>query len=190
MKVVHSRSLPPCVRDSMFSHLSSNNYPEHKIQKGFLPKLSGTFEHTAEVAHIINKVRVKQISPVITLLDLKNLFGEVHHNLIPKVLKYLHIPMNVHTIIGNLYSNFHTSITTKSFIMARRGVLHGDCLIPLAFNLCFNTFIKYISDPKFAEFTFYTSLLNPLHWFQFADDAAVITSMENENQLLLNHFSR
>ena len=39
-----------CVRDSMFSYLSSNKYLEHKIQKGFLPKLSGTFEHTAQIA--------------------------------------------------------------------------------------------------------------------------------------------
>ena len=42
-----------CVRDSPFSFLSSNNYLEHRIQKGFLPKLSGTFEHTAHMAYII-----------------------------------------------------------------------------------------------------------------------------------------
>ena len=28
------------------------------------------------------------------------------------------------------------------------------------------------------------------HWYQFADDAAVITGMENHNQALLNEFSR
>ena len=71
-----------------------------------------------------------------------------------------------------------------------RGVLQGDCLSPLTFNLCFNTFIRYISDPTFAQFGFSTASLTPLHWFQFADDAAVITSLEQENQLLLNHFSR
>ena len=32
-------------------------------------------------------------------------------------------------------------------------------------------------------------LLNPIHWFQFADDAAVITGQESENQPLLNRFS-
>ena len=32
-------------------------------------------------------------------------------------------------------------------------------------------------------------MLNPIHWFQFADDAAVITSQESENQHLLNRFS-
>ena len=32
-------------------------------------------------------------------------------------------------------------------------------------------------------------MLNPLHWFQFADDAAVTTGQESENQHLLNRFS-
>lgn len=31
-------------------------------------------------------------------------------------------------------------------------------------------------------------MLNPLHWFQFADDAAVITGQESENQHL-NRFA-
>ena len=70
------------------------------------------------------------------------------------------------------------------------GVLQGDCLSPLTFNLFFTTFIRYISDLKFAKFGLSTSTLNPLHWFQFSEDAAVITSLENENKLLLNHFSR
>ena len=123
-------------------------YYYYKIQKGFLPKLTGTFEHASQMANIINKARLKQRSFVITLLDLKNAFGEVHHNLIQEVLQYHHIPLHIQTIIGNLYSNFRTSIVTKSFrtpfIKVGRGVLQGDCLSPLTFNLCFNTFIRYI----------------------------------------------
>ena len=55
---------------------------------------------------------------------------------------------------------------------------------------CSNAFIRYISDPKFAQFGFYTSSLYSLHWLQFSDDAAVIASLENENKLLINHFSK
>ena len=44
-----------CLRDSMFAFLSANGYIEHHIQKGFMPKLSGTYEHTAQMAHIINR---------------------------------------------------------------------------------------------------------------------------------------
>ena len=31
--------------------------------------------------------------------------------------------------------------------------------------------------------------LNPIHWFQFTHDAAVISGQERENQLLLNRFT-
>ena len=65
-----------CLRDSMFAFLSANGYIEHCIQKGFMPKLSGTYEHTAQMSQIINKARIKQRSVVITLLDLRNAFGD------------------------------------------------------------------------------------------------------------------
>ena len=183
-----------CLRDSMFAFLKANDFIDHEIQKGFLPKISGTFEHTAQMANVINTARIKQRSLVITLLDLKNAFGEVHHSLIPEVLKYHHVPTHIQLLIRSLYSNFQTSIITSSFqtpyIAVGRGVLQGDCLSPLTFNLCFNTFIRYISDKKFKQFGFAISPIHPIHWFQFADDAAVITSLEQENQILLNHFTR
>ena len=69
-----------CPRNAIFNFLAANNYIEREIQKGFTPGLSGTFEHTAEMADIINKARTKQRSLVITLLNLKNAFGEVHHH--------------------------------------------------------------------------------------------------------------
>ena len=69
-------------------------------------------------------------------------------------------------------------------------VLQDDSLSPLNFNLCFNTFIPYITAQKFQQFGFHLNSLYPIHWFQFADDAAVITGLENENQILLNHFTR
>ena len=183
-----------CLRDSIFAFLKANGFVEHQIQKGFLPNISGTLEHTAQMANVINTARIKQKSLVISLLDLKNAFGEVHHNLIPEVLKYHHIPNHIQLLVRSLYSNFQTSIITNSFqtpyITVGRGVLQGDCFSPLTFNLCFNTFIRYISDQKFKQFGFNVSSIHPIHWFQFADDAAVITSLEHENQILLNHFTR
>ena len=71
----------------------------------------------------------------------------------------------------------------------RRGVLQSDCLSPLLFNMCFNTFIQHIKTDKYRQFGFSLQFLNPVHWFQFADDAAVISSQESENQHLLNRFS-
>ena len=80
------------LRGSMYDFLKQNNYIESEIQKGFTSKISGTLEHTSMMGHIINKTRTKQRSLIVTLLDLKNAFGEVHHNLITSVLSYHHIP--------------------------------------------------------------------------------------------------
>ena len=48
---------------------------------------SGTFEHIAEMSPIINHSRKQQRSVTITLIDLKNVFGEVHHSLIQTALR-------------------------------------------------------------------------------------------------------
>ena len=171
----------------MFAFLTANNFLEHKIGKGFIPGLSGTLEFTSQMANIINKSRIKQLSFVITLLDLKNAFGEMHHNLIPSVLEYHHIPDHIKNLVKSLYSDFKTSIITSEFstpiIPVGRGVLRD----------CFNTFIQHIKTNKCRQLGFSLKnndlLLHPKHWFQFADDAAVITSQESENQNLLHRFS-
>ncbi|CAB4009196.1 Hypothetical predicted protein [Paramuricea clavata] len=145
------------------------------------------------MADIINKGRIRQRSVVITLLDLKNAFGEVHHNLIQSVLDYHHIPEHIKFVIKSLYTDFQTSIIISEFrapfISVGRGVLQGDCLSPLLSNMCFNTFIQHIKAEKYRQFGLSIKLLNPIHLFQFADDAAVIAGQESENQHLLNRFS-
>ena len=88
---------------------------EDKVQKGFAPKVSGTFEHTSQMEYSINHARIKQRSLVITLLDLKDAFGEVQHSLITEVLNYHHMPEEVQRLISSLYTGFHTSVITKSF---------------------------------------------------------------------------
>ena len=151
------------------------------------------------MAYLINKARAKQHSAIITLLDLKNAFGEVHHNLIKSVLAYHHVPEAIQSVVTSLYTDFHSYTISDGFstpaIPFKRGVLQGDCLCPLLFNMCFNTFMQFVKQEKYNQLGFpphdeTDRLFHPVHWFQFADDAAVITTNERENQLLLNCFSR
>ena len=65
------------------------------IQKGFWTGISGTIEHTELMSHLINHARQKQRSLVVTLIDLKNSFREVHHEIIPAVLRFHHIPGSI-----------------------------------------------------------------------------------------------
>ena len=90
-----------------------NNYIDCKLQKGFLPKVSGTFEHTAHMTHTINQARKKKRSVVITLLYMKNAFGEVQHNLIIEVFKNRNILEFIQTLISNLYTDFYTIMMTS-----------------------------------------------------------------------------
>jgi len=87
-------------------------------------------EYTAQMGHVINQARVKQRSLVVTLLDLKNAFVEVHHKLIQDVLSYNHIPEHIKCLVRNLYTDVKTSIITQHFntplITVGHGVLQSD----------------------------------------------------------------
>ena len=113
-------------------------------------------------------------------------------NLIQTALDYHHIPDHIKSLVKSLYTDFKTAILTNEFrtpfLFVGGGVLQGDCLSPLLFNLCFNTFLQHIKSEKYRQFGFSLKFLNPIHWFQFADDAAVISDQESENQHLIKRF--
>ena len=150
------------------------------------------------MSNIINEVRIKQRSLVITSLDLKNTFDEVHHNLI--YIKFLNITAFRTILIILLQAStldfIHQSLLLISFHTSynpvRRCVLQSHCLSPLLFNLCCNTFIQHIKAPNYRQFGFlldHCKSLNPVHWFQFADDAVVISGQKGDNQQLLTCFT-
>ena len=112
------------------------------------------------------------------------------------MLQFHHISREMQNIISELFSGFSTSIATKTFVTSplqvEKGVLQGDCLSPLLFNMLFNTFIQTLTKSKeFDQLNYrYDNIIQPRNWFQFADDAAAVTSSEYENQILLNVFTR
>ena len=94
------------------------------------------------------------------------------------------------TDFSELYSGFSTSIDTKTFVTSHlqvgKGVLQSDCLSPLLFNMLFNmlfnTFIQTLTTSnEFDQLNYrYDNIIQPRNWFQFADDAAAVTSSELE----------
>ena len=188
------------MRNRIFEFLSQNRYAENNIQKGFTPKITGTIEHTAHMAHLIRHAKKHQRALVITLIDLKNAFGEVHHNLLNCILEYHHILTEMKSLISDLYTGFQTSVTTSSYstpvIPIERGVLQGDCLSPLLFNMIFSTFINSIksrstSNREFEQLGYrYSQHLSPRHWYQFPDDAAIITGQQYENQIFITRWTK
>ena len=68
---------------------------------------------------------------------------------------------------------------------------YWDCLSPLLFNLCVNSLINTIKDERIHCLGYVNDVsLRPRHWFQFADDAAIISAHNEDNQLLCNAFSK
>ena len=157
------------------------------LPKGFSSKISGCVEHTELLSYIINHARLKQRQVIIT-------FGEIDHNVIMKVLEYHHFPEHIKSLV-KAYINYKVSIGTDNFeidpIVIEKAVLQGDCLSPLLFNLVVNVLLKAIDSEKIRSTGYnYCDTLTPRHWFQFADDSALVTSIEEDSQALLNVFTK
>ena len=57
--------------------------------------------------------------------------------------------------------------------------------------MCINTLIKCIEDERVRSIGYcYCDYLKPRHWFQFADNTAMVTTSEEDNQALLNVFTK
>ena len=126
---------------------------------------------------------------------MQNAFGEVDHRLLLKVLDYHHVLVELKSLIKNYYHNCAISIGTDNYstepMLVCKGVLQGDCLSPLLFNMVINTLIKTIDDEKEKCLGYnYGDIMSSRHWFQFADNSALPTSTEEDSQLLLNVFTK
>ena len=147
------------IRNRIYGYISKNNYIDRHIQKGFWQGISGTVEHTELMSYITDHARNKQRSLVITLLDLRNAFGEVHHELIKSVLRFHNIPSHIEELIDKVYQDFRISIAAKTFVtkpvIVQKGVLQGDSLSPLLFNMCVNTLITTIKQKSVEGLGYY-----------------------------------
>ena len=157
--------------------------------------MSGIIEHLSHLSYTMKEAKRKQRSLTVTLIDLRNAFGLVRHDLIMSTLRFHHVPPEIINMIKHIYTGFHAAIATDSFttdyVHVGKGVLQGDCLSPLLFNMVINTFIQRIKGQQFEQLGYkFLKYLSLRHWYQFADDAAIVTGSEKHNQILLNEFSR
>ena len=97
--------------------------------------------------------------------------------------------------VRSLYDGFKISVAGDGYVTNKirvdRGVLQGDNLSPLLFNMCVNTLIKTIEDKRIKCMEYVAEkTLSPRHWFQFPDNTAIVTALEEDNQCILNLFTK
>ena len=100
LQPVISKIFTSIIRNRLYNF--ENKYIESNVQKGFWDDISGCYEHTEALTYVINHARKKQRNLVITLIDLKNAFGEVEHKLLAEVLKYHKVPDQIITLFTSL----------------------------------------------------------------------------------------
>ena len=180
---------------AIFDYLLKNKYVDTQLQKGFWRGIDGVTEHTEILDQILKTSNREKRSIVICLLDLKNAFGEVPHQLIEKTLKYHHLPSEIIDIFKDIYDDNSVCVSLNkshtSPIAIGRGVLQGDPCSPLLFNICFNTLMQLLLQPQYRQLGFsYGAKGNHFQrsWLQFADDSVIISPNEASAQILINSF--
>ena len=150
-------------------------------------------KNTLKLSPVINHAHKKRCNLVVTLSNLKNAFSEVDHKLLGEVLKYHKVPDHKITLINSLYTNYFISVAMDNYLTSPIkvccGVLPGDSFSLLLFNLIVNTSITAIKQEKLKCMGYaYDGVVQPTHRMQFADDTAIVTALESDNQLLCNDF--
>ena len=185
------------IRNRLYSYLEDNGYVDKHVQKGFWPSVDGVYEHTQMLAHMMRDAKRHQRTMIVTLLDLRNAFGEVNNSLIycdtTSSLRYHNVPEETICIIKDIYT--HSMITVAhgnantELIQVDRGVLQGDPCSPLIFNICFNPLIQTVIQSKYLHLGYMwgpNADLRSRSWLQFADDTVLISDNIKSAQSLLN----
>ena len=182
LQPVMSKIFTVIIKNRIYDYLFQNNFIDLSTQKGFWSSISGTIEHTESLTYLLNNAKNKQIGLVVTLVDLQNAFGEVNHNFLSSVLKFHHLPDEMIHLINNLFSGYQIPIVTNNFITPpitiEKGVLQGDSLSPLLFNLCFNTLMLTVNQKRVKCLGYTSNALNFIkHWSQLQTTRQSSTSL-------------
>ena len=85
--------------------LVKNEIIDQKLQKAFLPGISGCNEHNLVMDEIITLAKKQRKTAHITFFDLEDAFGSVPHNLIFETLRRNNFPQPLQKYFKSLYTN-------------------------------------------------------------------------------------
>ncbi len=182
------------IRNRLQAFLDVNKYHNNNIQKGFAHGQDGVLEHTELLDFMMRDAKKTHRGYFAVLMDLRNAFGEVHHNLIRSSLRYHHVPETFIRVFNSIYSDFEVSVSSRGqltgMITVSKGVLQGDPCSPLLFNICFNSLMRLLESPGYRQMGYFwgKNLHQQCSWLQYADDALIIANSLKTAQCLVQLF--
>jgi len=145
-------------------------------QRGFLP-VDGCAENIMILESAIRETQNQKRSAFLVSLDIKNAFGSVAHEAIIRALQCSGAPGLLVDYVRDLYTNFITQIVygkERILTVVRRGVLQGDPLSPILFNLVIDQVLMRLPDPVGIQLSKDTRANS----MAFADDMTLMASTE------------
>ena len=186
-KLLHS-----IISRKMTKFLIEASVIDPKIQKGFLPAINGTLEHTQSLSELLRHYRKNKWNYCMAQLDLSNAFGSVPRNIIFEALEWARISPNIIKYVQCLYTDASTRIKCyeglSSAIPAKRGVLQGDTLSPTLFLVIMELALRYMAK-SFPSFGLNLPGFPKSFLKAYADDLTVLTNSEKEMQLAVETLS-
>jgi len=182
------------IRNRLQTFLDVNKYHNNNIQKGFAHGQDGVLEHTEMLDFLMRDAKKTHRKYFVVLLDLRNAFGEVQHNLIRASLRYHHVPDSFIRVFDSIYTDFGIAVSSGGLltekILVKRGVLQGDPCSPLLFNLCFNSLMRLLETPQYKQMGYFWGRQEhqQCSWLQYADDALIMANSLPAAQCLVKLF--
>lgn len=168
-------------------HLRETNFFDATVQKGFLKNLHGCLDHSSILQDVTEESLLAGTSAYVTLFDLKDAFGSIPHLLIKNTLLGAQLPTNFINYIINYYNQTEACLRgpwgVSPTFPINQGVLQGDPLSPLLFNMCFNNTINIMSSES-RDFR----CGNSPSFLAYADDTILITNSAKSHQNLTDLF--
>lgn len=122
-------------------------------QKAFLP-IDGCCENIVLLDHILSDAKKKRKTVIMATLDMNNAFGSIHHAALVRALECNGAPKPLVEYVRDLYSGFITNLKVgneSTPVQVRRGILQGDPLSPILFNLVIDQLLRMIPDESGYE---------------------------------------
>ena len=181
------------IRVSLERHLINAKIIDTGIQKGFVSKIQGCYDHIEALMRCIEDAAHLKKMLAIAQFDLKSAFPSVNHNKLWHVLLHFNVDQKVVQYLQRLYASASARIETASFstkaVPVMRGVLQGDTLSPLLFIAFFSIVIRAVTDAEYKPAAGYSCKNSKLvhNVKAYADDITLIAGSRAQVTAMWKH---